>query len=136
MITSITIALLIFISMAIAIKTIQMRSKLRIPYGHDNNRTLMAYTSAHNNFITYAPLMVIALYVIETLIVIPMAFTLTLGLAIVISRLLHAYALMVKETASKPNFSWRVKAMGLTFIILTSEALICLILPFKIYFQS
>lgn len=134
MISSITLSCLIIISIVIALKTIGKRGELKIAYGHDENKTLKAYTSAHNNFSLYAPLMIIALYIIETLIVIPLIFSAILGLLIVTSRALHAYALMVKEVQVPPNFTWRKHSMQMTLAVLFIEAIICLILPIKIYF--
>lgn len=134
MITSVTLSCLIILNVIIALKTISKRGELKIAYGHNENKYLKAYTAAHHNFSIYVPLMIMALYIIETLIVIPLAFTATLGLFIIISRSLHAYALMAKELQERPDFTMRKRSMQMTLTILLIEAIICITLPIKIYF--
>lgn len=85
---------------------------------------------AHANFIEYTPLFLIMLGFAERG-GIPAWSVHVLGVAFLIGRLMHAYSLIRGEQYDGSrliaNPAWRVRGMGLTFLLLSTLSLILIV---------
>ena len=122
MVTGFIASLLTILCLVIARFAIMQRRKTLVAYGSGDDKKLQAVVSAHSNFATYTPIYLILSYIMEENFKMNNLFLLTLGMGFVFARALHFYGLCYKEHEQKPNFKFRITAMGLTFLTLTTAA--------------
>jgi uncharacterized membrane protein YecN with MAPEG domain len=110
MITPIYVALLAILFLFLSFKTIKVRKKLQIGVGTGDNPELLRAMRVHANFSEYVPITLILILSVELL---KGYFILvhSLGAALLVGRILHAYG--VSQT--KENLKFRVSGMLLTF---------------------
>lgn len=109
MITSLYAGILGIIYYFISTDTIKARRKNKISVGSGKNNEILHLVSAHNNFASYIPLLLILLYLLEQQNVYPWLLHL-LAISFVAGRLFHYYAFKAEEM----NFKGRVRGMVLT----------------------
>lgn len=115
-------SLLAFLFVALSIRTLRMRRRLRIAVGDDGNLAMLRAMRVHSNFAEYVPFGLLLLAFVE------MGganawYLHAMGLALFVGRAAHAYGVsQVKE-----NFAFRVLGMTLTFISLLSCAVTLLV---------
>jgi hypothetical protein len=126
MITSIFAALLGIFYFFITVFVIKTRRRLKISLGDGNNPEMLQAISAHSNFQSYIPYLVILLFFVEYLSVLPASLIIILGLIIFIGRLLHFQGIVTN------NFKLRAPGMILTLFPLMA---ISLVLIFSRFFQ-
>lgn len=106
----------------ITLDVVKKRKALGISLGNGENNELTNFTSAHNNFTQYTPILIILFYLNEISGLLSNLVLIPLALIILIGRVLHYKAL----TSTEMNFSLRVKGMKLTLfpIMIMSLSLI------------
>ncbi len=114
--------LIVFV--VLSLHVIQHRRRTRTPIGNPQNDDMLARKiRVQGNFAEYAPLMLIALLLLEAakyrLVV------MVLGLLFLLGRAMHAWALLQAEP-KKQNYGWRMAAMITTFCCLLCAAAILL----------
>lgn len=110
MITTLFAGVLGVLYFFISIDVIKNRKKYQVSLGYGPNNEIAEIVSAHSNFSSYAPLLLILTYLLETSPWIPIWATFVLALGFTLGRVLHYLAFKGK----KMNFKLRVKAMMLT----------------------
>lgn len=113
-------AVLALVFVALSMRVIERRRAARVSLGDGGDAELQRAIRAHANFAEYVPLALILLVLLES-----SRFSLylvhALGVALLVGRLLHAYAL-----AFRAHFpAGRVIGTALTFGVLVIEALLC-----------
>ena len=105
----------------LSVRVIQHRGSEKISLGDGGSARLVRVIRAQANFTEYVPLALLLMAILEVnhhSIYVLHAF----GIALVIARLLHGYALSFTE-----NFQFgRVAGASLTFLVLTIEAALCI----------
>lgn len=124
-ITPIYAAILAVMLVVLSIRVIQLRRRLWIALGHENNEHLLRRQRAQQNFTEYAPLALILLLCAELQLA-PGWSLHGLGTALVIGRGLHAFGV----SRSPENYSFRTYGMILSFAVLALGALLNLWLAF------
>ncbi|MEZ4704163.1 MAG: MAPEG family protein [Bdellovibrionota bacterium] len=111
MITELYTALLAIVFFAISLRVILLRRKLKISYGYGKNLEIIGPVSAHSNFVSYVPFLLIMMFFVETssLDISSLALHI-LGSAILLGRIFHALALF----SQKPAFVFRILGMQMT----------------------
>jgi uncharacterized membrane protein YecN with MAPEG domain len=103
-------ALLALIFVALSVRTLRLRRRLKIGIGDGGDPQMLRAMRVHANFAEYVPLSLILLYFAE-LQGTPTGVAHLLGGALLIGRLTHAYGVaQVSE-----NYRFRVFGMALTF---------------------
>jgi uncharacterized protein len=111
-------SLLAILFVVLSIRTIQLRRKLQIAVGDQDNLEMLRAMRVHSNFSEYVPIGLILIYLMETSAAYPWLIH-AIGCSLLIGRLSHAYG--VSQT--KEKFQYRVFGMAMTFTcILTSAA--------------
>ena len=124
MITTILTALLAIFYFLISVQVISNRKRLQVSLGNGEDNEILKYTSAHNNFASYAPMLIILFYFNETSGLISNLVLIPLALMILTGRIFHYKGL----TAKSMNFSLRVKGMKLTLFSLLVMAISLLVI--------
>ena len=120
-------ALLAIIFVALSIRTIRQRHKLKIGLGDAGNKDMQRAVRVHANFAEYVPLCLVMIYLVEQSGVYAwMAHALCLGL--LFGRLSHAYGVSQR----KENFRFRMAGMSLTFAVLLACAVHLLWVQIKV----
>jgi hypothetical protein len=110
-------ALLTLLFVAISIRTLRLRRRLKIGIGDGGNQQMLRAMRVNSNFSEYVPLSLIVLYLVEAQHASGL-FVHALGLALLVGRLLHAYGVsQVKE-----NYRFRVAGMVMTFTVLLNAS--------------
>lgn len=109
MITPIYAGLLGFLYFKISLDTIKARKREQVSLGTGKNDEIIAYVSAHSNFSSYVPLLLIGLFLLEQQ-SIPKTMLHIAGVSILVGRILHYTAL----TTNPASFKNRVRGMKLT----------------------
>ncbi|MGB0453017.1 MAG: MAPEG family protein [Bacteriovoracaceae bacterium] len=126
MVTSFYLGLLTFLYFKISLAVIKGRQSQKISLGGGTENEILHLTSAHNNFASYTPLFLFALYLLEiqeiSLILIHI-----LGVTFFIGRILHYHSM--KEKIS--NFKLRKLGMMMTLWPLLIVALANIITSVK-----
>ncbi|MCH9806162.1 MAG: MAPEG family protein [Alphaproteobacteria bacterium] len=117
-ITSLYALPLVLLLIALAFRVINYRRSNLISLGDQGDPALLARTRAHANCAEYLPLGLIAMALAETAGAHGLIVHAT-GMALLVGRLLHAYAL----SSSPQVMSFRVAGMVLTFTSLVGAAL-------------
>ncbi len=106
-------ALLALLFVALSIRTVRLRRRLRIAIGDAGDPALLRAMRVHSNFAEYAPLSVILLSFVE-LRNAPAALVHGLCLCLLIGRSLHAFGV----SRAHEDYRFRIAGMALTFMTL------------------
>lgn len=116
-IVSLYAALLALLFVALSVRTLRLRHKLRIAIGDGKDSTMLRAMRVHSNFAEYVPLSLILLFLVESQgASAPIVHGLCLCL--LVGRLVHAYG--VSQT--NENLRYRVTGMALTFTTLLGSS--------------
>lgn len=121
LVTPLYAGLLVLLFLVLSIRVIRRRGSGKIALGDGGDPGMLRVIRGHANFAEYVPLALVLMVILEqsrTSIYVLHA----LGIALVVARLLHAYALSFTD---KFMFG-RVAGAGLTFLVLGIEAVLCL----------
>lgn len=111
-------ALLALFFVALSLRTLLLRRRLRIAVGDKGNEAMLRAMRVHANFAEYVPLCLLLFYFVEQSGARPMLVH-ALGISLVLGRLLHAWGVsQVRE-----NYRFRVLGMTLTFLPLIAASL-------------
>jgi len=121
-ITGLYAGLSALVLIALSVNVIRMRARERVGIGDADRPMLRRAIRVHGNFIEYAPLALILVYLVEA-----GGFAAwkvhALGAALVVGRIAHAFGLWASEAGS-PG---RALGMALTFTVLAAAALMLVI---------
>lgn len=117
MILPIYAAVLTLLYVALSLRTLLLRRRLRIAIGDAGNERMLRAMRAHANFAEYVPLGLIVIYLVETLGAQPLMVH-GLGLCLLAGRSAHA----VGVSRLKEDYRFRVAGMALTFTMLIIAA--------------
>lgn len=125
-VTPLYASLLAFWFLVLTLRVLQEREKAHVSLGDGGSRALERAIRGHANFAEYVPLAILLLAILEL-----SRFSLyalhALGLALLIGRLLHGYAL-----AFRAEFRFgRLWGTLLTIIVLVIEGLLCLFQAYR-----
>ncbi len=110
-------AIFALLFVALSIRTIRLRRRLRVAVGDGGEPQLQRAARVHSNFAEYVPFALVLIYFVE-IEVAGYAWVHGLCLALLAGRLLHAYGVsQVKE-----NYRFRTAGMVLTFAVILSAA--------------
>jgi len=110
-------ALLAMLFVALSIRTLRLRRRLRIGIGDAGNEQMLRAKRVHSNFAEYVPLTLFLIYLAETQGAHAL-FIHALGLCLLSGRISHAYGV----SQANENFTFRVFGMAMTFISLISAS--------------
>jgi uncharacterized membrane protein YecN with MAPEG domain len=110
-------ALLALLFVALSIRTLRLRRRLRIGIGDAGNEQMLRAMRVHSNFAEYVPLTLFLIYLAEVQGA-PALFIHALGLCLLTGRLSHAYGV----SQANENYSFRVFGMAMTFTSLISAS--------------
>ena len=121
MVTPLYAALLVLWLLVLSVRVVRRRGSDKIVLGDGGNPSMLRVIRAQANFTEYVPLALLMMAMLEltrnSIYVLHL-----LGILLLISRLLHGYALSFTS-----HFMFgRVAGAGLTFLVLGIEALMCL----------
>ena len=130
MITTLLTALLAIFYFLISVKVISCRKRLQVSLGNGEDNEILKYTSAHSNFASYTPILIILFYFNEVSGLISNFALIPLALMILTGRVFHYIGL----TSESMNFSLRVKGMKLTlFPLLVMSISLIVIEIYKVF---
>lgn len=109
-VTPVYASILGLLFIALSLRTIRLRRRLRVALGDNDNAELRRAMRVHANFAEYAPLTLLLVFFVE-LDGLPAAWVHALCLALLCGRLLHAWGV----SQIRENFRFRVSGMVLTF---------------------
>lgn len=121
MITALYASILAFMFLVLSYNVIYMRYRHKIPVGDGGNRDMQKFLQARANFVDYVPFALIILFILESQTTRP-DFIHTLGIMIVISRLLQGWGLSMSAGGS----FGRILGALLMHTVLIVGALACL----------
>ena len=110
-------ALLALLFVALSIRTLRLRRRLRIGIGDAGNEQMLRAMRVHSNFAEYVPLTLFLIYLAEVQGA-PALLIHALGLCLLSGRLSHAYGV----SQANENYTFRVFGMAMTFISLISAS--------------
>jgi len=110
-------ALLALLFVALSIRTLRLRRRLRIGIGDAGNEQMLRAMRVHSNFAEYVPLTLLLIYLAEAHGAHAL-FIHALGLCLLAGRLSHAYGV----SQANENYTFRVVGMSMTFISLISAS--------------
>jgi uncharacterized membrane protein YecN with MAPEG domain len=110
-------ALLALVFVALSVRTLRLRRRLRIPVGDAGSVTMLRAMRVHANFAEYAPLGLLLLFFVESSGA-PAALTHGLCLCLLAGRLAHAFGV----SQADENYRFRVAGMALTFVALVGAS--------------
>ncbi len=121
-ITAVYAALLGLVFLALSVRTLRMRRRLRVAVGDAGHEALLRAMRVHANFAEYVPLSLLLVYFLET----SGRTTLVHAFCIVLlgGRLVHAYGV----SRMPENYRYRVAGMAMTFVALAGSALAILLM--------
>ena len=102
--------LLALLFVGLSLRTLRLRTRLRIAIGDAGNKTMLRAMRVHSNFAEYVPLSLLLIYFVEA----SGASALLvhgLGVALIAGRASHAYGV----SQIKENYAFRVFGMAMTF---------------------
>ena len=112
MVTALTASILGLLYARISLFVVSARRKNQIAYGYGENGEIMGPVSAHSNFASYIPILLILLYFTEMNGHLPLIIILAIATLIVVGRFLHFKGL----SGDKTNFKFRRWGMYLTIL--------------------
>ena len=122
MVTSFYAALLTLMFVALSIRTVRLRAKLKIAVGTNDNAQLLRATRVHANFAEYVPLSLLLLFMLEQQSHQPLLIN-GLGILLILGRVFHSYGVsQVNE-----DIRYRQIGMALTFMTLITTSITLLI---------
>ena len=110
-------ALLALLFVALSIRTLGLRRRLRIGIGDAGNEHMLRAMRVHSNFAEYVPLTLFLIYLAEVQGAHAL-FIHALGLCLLTGRLSHAYGV----SQANENYTFRVFGMAMTFTSLISAS--------------
>ncbi|MBL8413154.1 MAG: MAPEG family protein [Propionivibrio sp.] len=110
-------ALLALLFVALSIRTLRLRRRLRIGIGDAGNEQMLRAMRVHSNFAEYVPLTLFLIYLAEMQGAHAL-FIHALGLCLLAGRLSHAYGV----SQANENYTFRVAGMSMTFTSLISAS--------------
>lgn len=111
-------ALLALLFVALSVRTLRMRRRLRIAVGDQGNEAMLRAMRAHANFAEYVPLALLLLYFLEQSGARPVLVH-AFGISLLAGRLLHAWGVsQVRE-----DYRFRVAGMALTLAPLIAASM-------------
>lgn len=116
-ILSLYAALLALLFVALSIRTLRLRRRLRIGLGDAGNEQMLRAMRVHSNFAEYVPLSLFLIYLAEAQGAHAL-FIHILGLCLLSGRLSHAYGV----SQANENYTFRVVGMTMTFTTLISAS--------------
>lgn len=119
MITSLYAGLFGLLYIHITNDVIRERRKHKISIGYGKNDELGQIASAHSNFSSFVPFILVMLYLIELNLVLPSLIIHILGVSVLLGRLFHYLAFR-----GEMNFSLRVSGMILTILPLIAMSIL------------
>lgn len=120
-ITPVYAALLALLFLALSVRIVRLRRRLRVAVGDGGDPGLLRAIRAHGNFAEYVPLTVLLLALAESQGNPPLLLH-ALGLALLVGRIAHAWG--ISRTAEELRY--RVFGMAATFTALLGAALLIL----------
>jgi uncharacterized membrane protein YecN with MAPEG domain len=108
-ITSLYAGLLALLFVALSVRTLRMRRRLRISVGDAGNESMLRAMRVHANFAEYVPLSLMLIYLVEQSAANPL-FVHVLGLCVLVGRVSHA----VGVSRVNERYGYRVFGMALT----------------------
>jgi len=108
--TPVYAALLAALFVALSVRTIRLRQRLRIPVGDGGNRQLRRAIRAHANFAEYVPLALLLMYFLEMHTQARPSIH-AYGIALIAGRLIHAFGV----SQERERMGFRVAGIALTF---------------------
>ena len=120
--------ILTLLFVALSVRTVRLRGRLRIAIGHGQDEALQRAVRVHANFAEYVPLALLLIAFVEAT-GRPAWVVHALGLLLVIGRIVHA----IGVSRVDERFAFRVAGMTLTFAVLTVAALDCLFTYFATF---
>ncbi len=130
MVTSLFAALLALIYFKISFDTIKARSKNKVSLGTGPEELIAPYVSAHSNFSSYVPILLILTYFVENSELIQDLFIYLIASAYTLGRILHYKAM----TSNQMNFKLRRIGMMMTLFPLNILALTNIFIFIKVNF--
>ena len=110
-------AIFALLLVALSIRTLRLRHKLRVGIGDGGEPRLQRAIRVHANFCEYVPLAVLLIYFFEVFVGQGL-WVHVLAVTLLVGRLLHAYG--VSQTGE--NYRYRVTGMALTFTVILTAA--------------
>ena len=110
--------LLALLFVALSVRTLRMRRRLRIAVGDAGNQAMLRAMRVHANFAEYVPLTLLLIYLVESTGA-GSLFVHALGTSLVVGRVVHAAG--VSRVAE--NYLFRVAGMTLTLVPLVAAAI-------------
>lgn len=110
------------------------RRRHRLPYGHNEDDAMQRAIRAQGNFVEYAPLGLLLLYLLASVGTHPYVVS-GLATALVLGRIAHAYSMLVVEP-KRGTYKLRVTSMVLTFFTLAIIGLMLLVAWFGFSFGA
>jgi len=123
-VTPLYAGLLGLLFLALSIRTIGVRRRLRIAVGDGGKEEMLRAMRVHANFAEYVPFAVVLLFLLETQGA-PLVLVHALCAALVVGRLVHAHGV----SRMRENLRYRVFGMALTFTALAGAAIGLLLSP-------
>ncbi|HEX7810862.1 MAG TPA: MAPEG family protein [Burkholderiales bacterium] len=124
-VTPLYAGLLTLLFVLLSLRVVQVRQK-GIPLGDGGDPKMLRVIRGHANFAEYVPLALLMMAILELSRCSSYVLH-AIGIALILSRILHGYAL-----SYTPRFRFgRTWGAGLTFVILAVEAVLCLWQAFK-----
>ena len=123
-ITPLYASVLAILFVALSVRTLRMRHRLKIAVGDAGNQALLRAIRVHSNFAEYVPLSLLLISFVEM----SGASALLvhfLGLCLLVGRAVHAYGV----SQLNENYAFRVAGMAMTFTTLMGASG-CLILSY------
>ena len=121
MVTPLYAGLLGLLFLVLSVRVIRRRRNAKISLGDGSDAVMLRVIRGHANFAEYVPLALLLMAILEL-----SRFSIyalhALGIALVVARLLHGYALSFTDKFMRG----RVAGAGLTFLVLGIEAVLCL----------
>ena len=122
MIVSVYAALLSFVYVALSIRTLSLRRRLKIGIGDAGNEQMLRAIRVHANFSEYVPIALILALLIE-LANSHWAISHFVCATLLMGRCIHAFGVSNRHE----NYTFRVTGMALTFTSICSSALVLLV---------
>jgi len=110
MVTPLYAALLALLFIALSVRTLLLRRRLKIPVGDAGDTLMLRAMRAHGNFAEYTPLALLLCFMVEAQ-GNSVWLVHTVGGLLLLGRCLHAWGV----SQLNENFSFRVSGMAMTF---------------------
>lgn len=101
---------------ALALQVVGKRNEKQKPYHNDLDEELSRNISVHSNYVENVPVLLFIIFLLELHGIDGIVIHL-LGITLFVSRLSHAYGLLVGEAKEPKHFRWRVYGMFGTFFV-------------------